>query len=103
MDVSPAILIPHYDEDSSTLFLTGMEFIPVLQSRNILLEPEPNFLAGSCSSKLITKNHKLKRNCMSKLKIIFMYTVLYRYIYQYRYLKDRFISNFVFKNKNKKF
>jgi hypothetical protein len=23
MDVSPAILIPHYDEDSSTLFLTG--------------------------------------------------------------------------------
>lgn len=23
MDVSPAILVPHYDEDSSTLFLTG--------------------------------------------------------------------------------
>lgn len=23
LDVSPAILIPHYDEDSSTLFLTG--------------------------------------------------------------------------------
>ncbi len=23
LDVSPAILIPHYDEDSNTLFLTG--------------------------------------------------------------------------------
>ena len=23
LDVSPAILVPHYDEDSSTLFLSG--------------------------------------------------------------------------------
>lgn len=32
LDVSPAILMPYYDEDSSTLFLTGrVRFIPSIK------------------------------------------------------------------------
>lgn len=35
LDVSPAILMPYYDEDSSTLFLTGrVRFLSSIKSFN---------------------------------------------------------------------
>ncbi len=37
LDVSPAILVPHYDEDSNTLFLTGKVSTLKTHSRYVTL------------------------------------------------------------------
>ena len=43
LDTSPSILIPHYDEDSATLFLTG-RVKPPLDQKLIMTSFWPNIL-----------------------------------------------------------